>query len=86
MPIKRVEKIDENLTNIVKLRMGQIAQITHWHESSFVGRFILRYQDSICFIGQNNGYYNFYKNITEEYKSKCWVEVLEPGTLLEITK
>jgi hypothetical protein len=82
MAVKVHSKPSDRSIHIKDMMAGDIGVITKWGENVLtIGEVIQRHKDRVVFLGStsNFGYHTIHTNYD------CRVEILPPGTLLEIT-
>jgi len=75
---------NDGSTFVTSMLDGDIAVITNWSVSNYVGRIVQRYGDSLITLGEDSGWGwgEYFKNVKSD--SQCRVRILEKGETLEV--
>lgn len=86
MPLSLVKKGIESSIPVLDLRDGQIARITSWTYTSYIGQIVIRNQDDLIAIGPNGDRWtNLFNTLKDPVQQNiCRVKILPNGTLLKV--
>lgn len=86
MSVRLVENPVNKLIPVQSMKDGDIAVITCWDSSVYIGRVVQRYYNNLICVGSNsrNGWSDIFSSPVEKPSNQCRVRLLEKGETLII--
>lgn len=81
--MKIIEEPKSDGIPVDELQEGQVAVITAWSCTNYIGRIVQRYQKDLIELGAGGGWGSLFEGGCNS-KKLCRVRVLPPGTKLEL--